>query len=133
MKVYIDTSAFLAILNRDDRFHNQAKTVWLRLLDDGAGLVANSYILLETAALLQNRMGLDAVRTFFLDIHPLLEIDWIDAALFSLAVSLLLSTHRKGLSLTDCTSFLTMQKLKLSKVFAFDPHFAEQGFEMLGA
>lgn len=62
--------------------------------------------------MLQNRLGLNA-------------------ELFSLAVSLLLSTHREGLSLTDCTSFLTRQRLKLSKAFAFDPHFAEQGFEML--
>ena len=33
-------------------------------------LVTNSHILLQAAALLQNRPCLNAVRTFFHDIHP---------------------------------------------------------------
>ena len=131
MNVYIDTSGFLAVLNRDDKFHGAAKAVWLRLLDSGAKLNTNSFVLLETAALMQSRLGLDAVRTFFNDIYPLLEIDWVDAGLFSLAMPLLLISNRKELSLVDYSSFLTMRRSKLSKAFAFDPHFAEQGFEVL--
>ncbi|MGQ9779994.1 MAG: type II toxin-antitoxin system VapC family toxin [Bacillota bacterium] len=83
-------------------------------------------------ALLQNRLGLEAVRAFFHGIYPLLEIQWLDAELFSLAVSLFLTAKRKELSLVDCSSFLSMQRARLFKVFAFDPHFTEEGFEVLG-
>ncbi|NLG84617.1 MAG: type II toxin-antitoxin system VapC family toxin [Firmicutes bacterium] len=130
-KVYVDTSAFLAILNRDDRFHPQAGKIWIRLLEERAKLYTNSLVLLETMALLQNRLGLEAVRVFFHDIYPLLEVQWLDAELFLLAVSLLLAANRKELSLVDCSSFLSMQRARLVKVFAFDLHFGEEGFEVL--
>ena len=31
----------------------------------------------------------------------------------------------------DCTSFILMRRLGLNNVFAFDPHFKQQGFEVL--
>ena len=132
VSVYVDTSAFLAVLNQDDRFHPQAKKVWFRLLEDRARLYTNSLVLLETMALLQNRSGMEAVRAFFHGLYPLLEVQWLDAELFSLAASLLLTANRRELSLVDCSSFLSMQRSRLFKVFAFDPHFAEEGFELLG-
>jgi uncharacterized protein len=131
MKVYIDTSAFLSILNRDEGQHAEAAKIWLRLLETGIPLCTNSYVVIETAAILQNRLGLDAVRTFFAAIYPLLEIVWVDAELIGLAVPLLFAADRRGLSLVDCTSFLAMQRAGLKRVFAFDRHFEEQGFEVL--
>lgn len=133
MNVYVDTSAFLAVLNRDDAHHAEAKAAWFQLLDDGTPLGTNSFVLVETAAVIQNRLGLDAARTFFTAVYPLLEVVWVDAELMSLAVPLLVTAKRRGLSLVDCSSFLVMQRLKLNKVFAFDRHFREQGFEVLGA
>ena len=38
---------------------------------------------------------------------------------------------RRQLSLVDCASFDIMRRLGLRDVFAFDPHFAEQGFRCL--
>lgn len=133
MNVYVDTSAFLAVLNRDDEHHAEAKGIWLRLLDDGTPMGTSSHVLVETAAILQNRLGLDAVRTFFAAIYPLLEIVWVDAELMSMAIPLLIAANRRNLSLVDCCSFLTVQRLKVNKVFAFDRHFEERGFELLRA
>ena len=36
-----------------------------------------TYVLLETSALLQHRLGLAALRTFNEDVAPLVRIDWI--------------------------------------------------------
>jgi len=38
---------------------------------------------------------------------------------------------RKKLSLVDCVSFNLMRRLGVKKVFAFDPHFKEQGFTLV--
>ena len=38
---------------------------------------------------------------------------------------------RRALSLVDCVSFATMHDLGIHDVFAFDEHFAEQGFACL--
>lgn len=133
MNVYVDTSAFLAVLNRDDGHHTEAKGIWLRLLDDGTPMGTSSHVLVETAAILQNRLGLDAVKTFFTAIYPLLEIVWVDAELMSMAIPLLIAANRRSLSLVDCCSFLTVQRLKVNKVFAFDRYFEERGVELLRA
>jgi len=132
MNIYVDTSAFLAVLNRDDERHAEAKAIWLRLLDDGTPMGTSSYVLLETAAVLQNRLGLDAVRTFFNAVYPLLEIVWVNAELMALAVPLLTTANRRSLSLVDCCSFMAMRRLKIKRAFAFDRHFREQGFEVQG-
>jgi predicted nucleic acid-binding protein len=55
MNIYVDTSAFLAVLNADDRYHVVAKSTWEKLLLDGAQLYLNNYVLVETFALLQSR------------------------------------------------------------------------------
>ena len=39
----------------------------------------------------------------------------------------------RQLSLVDCTSFVVMRQIGIDDVFAFDRHFAEQGFTVLPA
>lgn len=131
MNVYVDTSAFLAVLNADDRYHEAAKSTWEKLLSKEVQLYLNNYVLIETFALLQNRFGLEAVRLFQSDILPVIEIAWVDEAIHNPAVSALLAANRRSLSLVDCTSFETMRQLGLSTAFALDNHFKEQGFEVI--
>jgi predicted nucleic acid-binding protein len=47
------------------------------------------------------------------------------------ATSRFLTAHRRGLSLVDCTTFEVMRNLGLTRAFTLDPHFAEQGFEVI--
>jgi predicted nucleic acid-binding protein len=131
MNIYLDTSALLAVLNADDRYHAMAKNAWEKLLLEGAQLYLNNYVLIETFTLLQSRFGLEAVRLFQSDILPVLEIAWVDEATHNPAVSALLAANRRSLSLVDCTSFETMRQLGLSDAFALDNHFKEQGFEVI--
>lgn len=128
MNVFIDTSAFLAVLNAADRFHPAAKQVWDELLPSDAVLFTSSYILLETITLLQHRFGVDAVRLYEREILPVLEIIWIDESIHKQALSALLVANRRSLSLVDCTSFEIMRRVGLEEAFTFDPHFGEQGF-----
>lgn len=131
MNIYVDTSAFLAVLNADDRYHGVAKSTWEKLLLDGAQLYLNNYVLVETFALLQSRFGPEAIRLFQSDILPVIEITWVDEAIHNPAVSALLAANRRSLSLVDCTSFETMRQLGLSSAFALDNHFKEQGFDVI--
>ena len=41
----------------------------------------------------------------------------------------LLTADRRHLSIVDCTSFEIMRKQGIEKVFCFDKHFKEQGFD----
>jgi predicted nucleic acid-binding protein len=129
MTVFFDTSAFYAILDRDDAHHTEAKNVWTRLVREAATLLTNNYVLVETAALLQHRLGMAAVRVFQEDVVPLLQVDWISAERHRGGTEAVLAAGRKRLSLVDCVSFQTMRENGVRSAFCFDAHFHEQGFD----
>ncbi len=77
MTVFTDTSALYAIMDADDTHHEEAKDIWFRYLDHHADFVCHNYILIETIALLQNRIGMDSVTTFVHDVLPVIHLEWI--------------------------------------------------------
>ena len=131
MTIFIDTAAFLAVLNANDQFHQPAKSAWDEMLLTSASLFSSNYVILETIALLQHRFGIDALRLFESDVLPVLEIIWVDEPIHKQAMSALLAANRHNLSLVDCTSFEIIRQIGLEKVFTFDAHFREQGFEII--
>lgn len=132
MTVFVDTSAVLAMADRDDLHHRRALEAWRKLLADGCNFLTNNYVLLETIALLQNRLGIVAVRAFDEDVRPLLAVDWITAERRA-GVEAVLAAGRKQVSLVDCVSFQSMRENGVRSVFCFDRHFREQGFEVIPA
>lgn len=131
--IFVDTSALYAILDRDDAGHPAARGTWTKWLeaDDGPKLIASNYILVETFALLQSRLGLDAVRSLMDDLIPVLTIEWISPDDHQAAVAMLRNANRRRLSLVDCSSFQIMRRLAVNEAFTFDKHFSEQGFRVL--
>ena len=128
MTVLLDTSAFLAMLNVDDNNHSGALKEWGDLINSDRSLISHNYVLIESFALIQRRMGNKAVRVFEEDILPLINIEWIGERMHKSAVSALFAAGRRNLSLVDCVSFEVMRTLGIKKVFTFDSHFKEQGF-----
>jgi uncharacterized protein len=126
MRFFIDTSAFLAILNASDQFHLSAKKTWQEILTSDTTIYSSNYIILETIALLQHRFGLEAVRLFEGDVLPVIEIVWIDKTTHEKGMLALLTANRRDLSLVDCTSFEIIRQSGLEKAFTYDPHFREQ-------
>jgi uncharacterized protein len=127
--VYIDTSAFLAVLDKDDDNHENSKKKWISILDSKEKLICSSYVLVETCALLQSRLGIEALRAFHDDIIPILDIKWIDDYVHNIGMNAVLAANRRQLSLVDCVSFAVMRRLGIDKVFTLDSHFFEQSFK----
>ena len=125
---FADTSGLYALLDRDDQNHAAAKRCWLRLMDREEPLLTTNYVLVETCALAQRRLGIEAVRAIEDDLIPVLRVEWIGKDAHTLAVNALLTARRKTLSLVDCVSFLTMRRAGVRAAFAFDRHFREEGF-----
>ncbi len=131
MRIFIDTSAFYAVLDQDDENHPKAAKVWRRLLQDDSALLTSNYVLVETSALLQRRLGIAALRAFQEDIVPLLGVEWMDEIRHRAAIEMALAASRKRLSLVDCSSFLVMREVEVRQAFCFGRHFREQGFSVL--
>ena len=131
MTVFVDTSAFYAILDADDRQHQPAKRLWMALLDEAADLVCSNYVIVEATALVQNRLGMEALRTLQEDVLPVVRVEWVDELVHRAGVTALLTAGRRHLSLVYCVSFDLVRRLGIQRVFAFDEHFAEQGFKVI--
>jgi uncharacterized protein len=129
--VFVDTSALYAVLDRDDDNHATARTTWERLLRSSDVLLTHNYVLLETVALVQSRLGMPAVRSFHERIIPILQVYWVKESDHGTAIEMMIAADRRRLSLVDCTSFLTMRSHTVSDVFCFDKHFEEQGFTLV--
>lgn len=126
--VFVDSSAFVAFLIAEDAQHETACAIWDRLEESKDRLVTTNYVVMETCSLLHRRSGMGIVRSFLADVVPVVAIEFVDVSLHASAISAFVLSARRGPSIVDCVSFAAMRKLGINTFFAFDPHFAEQGF-----
>lgn len=131
--MFVDTSAFYALMVRTETQHREVARSFERLLSEGRALHTTSYCLVETVALLQHRFGLGPVRDLHDHVLPLFEVEWVGADLHARAHQRLLREDRRRLSLVDCVSFEHMTAMGVRDALALDPHFAEAGFRLLPA
>ena len=133
MSAFIDTSALYALLVRTEDGHRAVMSAFETLLENGRTLHTTSYVLVETVALLQHRIGLEPVRDLEEHLVPLFSVEWIAAPVHQRATQRLLRANRRGLSLVDCVSLEVMAARGLRDALALDRHFAEAGHRLLPA
>jgi predicted nucleic acid-binding protein len=129
--IFVDTSAFYALLDGDDAEHPRGLKLWERESPGEESLVTTNYVVLESMALLQSRLGMPAVRAFHDAVLPLVRMEWIAEEIHAQAVRAFIATDRRGLSLVDLSSFETMRRLGIRSAFTFDRHFRRHGFEIV--
>lgn len=130
MSVFVDTSAFYALLVATEERHADVLQSTRRILEDGRDLWTTSYVLLETVSLLQHRIGLEPVLDFDEKILPLVRVEWVTARLHGKGLERLKRESRRRLSLTDCVSIEFMKAKGLDEALALDRHFQRAGFTL---
>jgi len=127
--IFLDTSALYALADRGDGNHRRAVGLFEAALGTGHTLLTHNYILVESMALLQHRLGLASALRLAEDAAAF-EVEWISSVMHDKAVSWLRKSGRRQVSLVDAISFAVMQARGVVMAFAFDPHFTEQGFRL---
>ena len=61
-----------------------------------------------------------------------MDVVWVDESLHEAGLDLLLARRQRRLSLVDAVSFIAMRQADLEEAFAFDPHFQQEGFSLVG-
>lgn len=128
-RVFVDTSAVLALLVETDAAHVEARRAFARLEAERAALLTSSYVLVEIYALLGRRFGLELVQRFRDGFAPLLEVVWVDRELHERGLDLLLEEGARDLSLVDAASFVIARERGVARAFAFDRHYPAHGLE----
>jgi len=129
--IFVDTSAFYALMDRSDMHHENAKALWPSLLESTIHLRTSNYVVTEAVGLIQYRLGCEAASLWYKDVLPVVEIDWIDEATHRHGYQLWVSLGRRRHSLVDCTSYVLMHKHRIEKAFCFKQSYIEHDFQVL--
>jgi predicted nucleic acid-binding protein len=129
-KAFIDTAAWIALINRDDALHEQAKAVMDQLREAKFGLVTTEFILLEVANALSRVPFRKRAVAYINGLRRLKTVQIVPASTEFLQIGWLLYSDRidKEWSLTDCISFEIMWRENITRAFTSDHHFEQAGF-----
>ena len=129
MTLFVDTSALYALMDRDDFNHERARRFWAELNRDEP-LLTHNYVLVETSALVQRRLGIEALQTLVDELTLPISTVFVDRTVHDAAVSGVLNARVGQVSLVDVVSFEVMRRAGVRAAFTFDKHFARFGFEL---
>jgi uncharacterized protein len=131
--LFLDTSYLLALELADDGNHGAAVKHWSEIVANLPPLITTSYVFSETVTFFNSRGLHDkAVKLG----HSLLRsqsvtLTHVDEMLFHQGWIYFESHRDKRYSLTDCISFLVMQKNSITDALTFDKHFDQAGFRAI--
>jgi len=122
---FVDSSAIVALVDRNDRSHDAAVAAYRDLLAQGYRLFTTNFVLAETVNLLSEGPGPDIARQWLrnqrLSIYHADEEDENRARARVIA-----SRSQRGLSYTDAVSAVVMERLGIADAFAVDANFLSE-------
>ncbi len=133
IKTFVDTAAWIGLVDEDDDLHEKARTISKDLTQRAIVRVTTEFVLLEVAdAFCSPPMRAVAVQ-FINDLRRARNLEILPASTELFAAGWRLYSQRpdKAWSLTDCISFTVMQEQGIREAFTSDRHFEQAGFEKL--
>lgn len=126
-KLFIDSGAFIALINERNLFHKEAHSFYMSL-SKNTNLITSLMIISETYTWLRYHASYN-LAAHFLDIidkaekSGFLEIILPNENIKNKAHVILKNYQDQNLSYTDATSFVILETMNIKDVFAFDSHF----------
>lgn len=130
---FLDTGYIIALEATDDQHHQEATEHWQSLSSSLPSLVTTSFVLAEIVTFFnsKNRHAKAVELGNRLMFSPAVKFVNVDEALFHEGWQYFERHTDKAYSLTDCISFVLMDRLGIKTAFAFDQHFTQAGFQKL--
>jgi len=134
-KIFVDTSAWIALADRDDRNHLKAVNTHVQYLEARAKYVISNLVLFETITRLRYNLSHPAALKFKKEMDSAiqcgdLQIVWVDSELADEAWNIFARYKDHKFSFVDCTSFVIARREKVEEVFAFDDDFRVMRFNI---
>lgn len=132
-RVFLDTGYLIALEASDDQHHEQALEHWQVFKKRIPLLITTSYVFDETTTFFNSRdkhakaveIGERLLQS------ATVEFIHIGKELFESGWQIFKQYSDKRYSLTDCISFVVMERESIRDVLSFDKHFEQAGFRML--
>jgi len=133
--IFVDTSAWIAIINLRDKYHLAAKEFYGDVLAQKRRLLISNLVVSETYTNLVRKLGHHKA-IFFLSMieqSPSVQCIWPGEEIDTRARGILRRYDDQDFSYADAVSFALMKQWNLTEAFTFDHHFAVVGFVQLPA
>lgn len=132
MKAFVDTSGWVALFDKADKYHRRTVKEWNKLQGRSLHLLTSDYIIDETLTHLSDACGRHVAVSFggWLLRTNYIEIARVDETMWDNAWQMFQVYDDKEWSFTDCVSFNLMQAYRLWVAFTFDHHFEQAGFQL---
>lgn len=130
IKIFVDTSFIIALVNVRDQYHQEAISIADEY--DKQLLVITDAVILEIANALSRNYKSEAIQiieNFFASKN--VEVVSLTPALFDRAFYLYKDREDQTWGLVDCISFIVMQDRNMDIAFTFDRHFVQAGFKII--
>lgn len=130
---FFDTSAIVALYDKTDEHHARARSLMEQVRREKINLVMTDYILDEAVTAALTRIGREtavSVGEFILG-SAIVRLVWLDEPTKREAWEYFKRHSDKKYSYTDCTSFVLMKDMKVTKYLSFDEHFKQAGFSTI--
>ena len=128
MRIFVDTSALIALKDSSDRWHESALAEFESLRErPGARFAVTNYILSEVHAYFCRTPKVALAYLDHLIAEPAFELVRASARDEQAALDILRSSGDKTYSFADAVSFAVIDRLKIGIAFAFDRHFVQSG------
>ena len=132
-QVFVDTGAWIAIVDENDEYHNLAAEYIKEIYQKNITLISTNYILDETVTWIKYKLGHKKAVKFkkLWDRNVQsgkLTVYWVDKEISSQAWKIFKKYGDHSLSFTDCISFAVCQREEINQIFGFDKDFNILGF-----
>jgi hypothetical protein len=137
MRLFIDTSAFIARYHSKDRCHKEAMDYTEQIKTKEAGiteLYTSDYVIDEMITTIFARTGSFELAKKYgeaIIASKVVNKIWVDQKSFNESWELFKKQGEIGLSFTDSTSLILMRKNGIYKIFTFDEHFKKLGLNVV--
>ena len=130
--IFVDTGAFLGKYFTRDQNHRRAVRGWKSLAESRQPWFTSNFVLDEFFTLLGRKAGgvFAAERARKIYASRVITILRPGEEEEHQAIDLLAKFADQEVGFTDCISFVLMRRRGLKRVFGFDRHFRDAGFEM---
>ena len=132
-EVFIDASAWIAVIDAGDKYHKPASEEHMRLVGERWNFVTTNLVIAEAYIIIRRTGGHAQAMQLLRSLRgsPRLMTVFSDARLESIAEEILGKFADHDFSFVDAVSFAVMQEQGIEEVFTFDNHFRTMGFRKI--
>ena len=131
--IFADSSGFIATFDARDQRHKRAAQAWRSFESEGLYILTTQLILAETVTHLRRRAGWETSRKIgdALLRSQVIRVVGLSSGQLDAAWLEFVRNADPKFSLCDAASIVLMREQGITRIFTFDHHFAESGFDLV--